>query len=451
MNCDGALDFFATDTGFLSGSASRWFLGTEDGPFVDSGAGSLHMTPFGWGTSIYDYDNDGDADVLYHGGHEFLQFMDLTNGGVLLQNTGECSGRFQWDRRAVPFDHRNRNAMGVAVGDLDLDGFEDAVSVASFGVTPGFLLPGTLFLGPTGSFFDFTAQLEELWAVNEPPGFLTYREGMHEFHDGDLSVEVASGNGNNWVDVRTLGTFHLLSGARVNRDGIGAVVSFTPEGGPTSMQPIVGGSSFASQDALSAHFGLGEAERGTVEVLWPGGVRNRVFDVRAGERLVLPEIPCDLATRDRDPGGYRSCVEQALAALTEAGVIAARDQGRFRRGAFACKAGEYDLCLHGDRFQVEAQWTDGKGTTHDAFVEALDQKSGLLTFFGDGSPVEIHVNVLDACRDYGNYWVFAAASTNVGYTLTVTDTLAGTSRTYTNPSGRVAEAITDTSAFATCP
>ena len=50
------------------------------------------------------------------------------------------------------------------------------------------------------------------------------------------------------------------------------------------------------------------------------------------------------------------------------------------------------------------------------------------------------------------FWVFAcAATTNVEYTLTVTDTVTGSVRTYENDLGQAAQAVTDTDAFATCP
>ena len=51
----------------------------------------------------------------------------------------------------------------------------------------------------------------------------------------------------------------------------------------------------------------------------------------------------------------------------------------------------------------------------------------------------------------GHFWVFAAATTNVEYTLRVTDTRTGAERRYPNPLGRAAPALTDTSALATCP
>jgi hypothetical protein len=49
------------------------------------------------------------------------------------------------------------------------------------------------------------------------------------------------------------------------------------------------------------------------------------------------------------------------------------------------------------------------------------------------------------------WWVYAAATTDVEYTMTVTDTLHDETKTYTNALGNASPAITDSAAFATCP
>ena len=116
---------------------------------------------------------------------------------------------------------------------------------------------------------------------------------------------------------------------KVNRSGIGAVVSFTPAGGKTATRPVLGGASYASQDSLKSTFGLGTAANGTVEVLWPGGVRNRLYNVAKGEKVTLPEIPCDFANFQATlPGagnqgrlGYSKCVKESLKDLVKAGVV----------------------------------------------------------------------------------------------------------------------------------
>jgi enediyne biosynthesis protein E4 len=57
--------------------------------------------------------------------------------------------------------------------------------------------------------------------------------------------------------------------------------------------------------------GLGSATEGVVEVLWPGGVRNRLYGVAASESLVLPEIPCSFsASVSRTQ--YAKCVKESL-------------------------------------------------------------------------------------------------------------------------------------------
>ncbi len=117
----------------------------------------------------------------------------------------------------------------------------------------------------------------------------------------------------------------------------------------------------------------------------------------------------------------------------------------------ACQADNTHLCLNQGRFQVEIQWIDFVGQEGPGQVEPLaSDDSGLFWFF-DPNNLEALVKVLNGCDINNRYWVFAAATTNVGYTLTVTDTLNGEVRRFTNPLGVASAAITDTDAFMTCP
>lgn len=112
---------------------------------------------------------------------------------------------------------------------------------------------------------------------------------------------------------------------------------------------------------------------------------------------------------------------------------------------------EGTLRLRGDRFAVRVDWRDFQGTTgigHARRTSADD--SGLFWFFGPAN-LEMLVKVLDGCSLNQRFWVFAAATTTVEYTLTVTDTATGAQKQYRNPLGTAAPALTDTSAFATCP
>src|SRR5262249_34054530 len=157
-------------------------------------------------------------------------------------------------------------------GDLNNDGFPDIVTASAMNIPD--TIPLTRFPATYGSPFDPTAYYVEQFRPVGPGEFVW---NGYEFPNGTLQVEMNSANnGNGWVKIQPMGSAGLVQGGRVNRDGIGAVVTFTPEHGKAAMQPIVAGSSFASQDSLVADFGLGGARQGTVDILWPGGVRNRL-------------------------------------------------------------------------------------------------------------------------------------------------------------------------------
>lgn len=111
------------------------------------------------------------------------------------------------------------------------------------------------------------------------------------------------------------------------------MIRVTPEGGRTTLRPVLAGSGFASQDALAQLFGLGRAATATVEVLWPGGAVHRLDGVRAGERIVFPEIPCEPRDTSAEPREHRSCVAGALETLQERGLLSASLAARFLASA----------------------------------------------------------------------------------------------------------------------
>ncbi len=186
-------------------------------------------------------------------------------------------------------------------------------------------------------------------------------------------------NGNGWVEVQTLGTVGLTGEGIVNRDGIGAVVFFTPEGGQTAMEPILGGSSFISQNSLAANFGLGSETRGTVEVLWPGGVRNRLYNVEAGEKIYFPEIPVSFDDNDKSLREYVMEVRDALDQLVASEVLTPSDRSRFLFSAikaFQEDNGNSRLDVNG---WVEVQTLGTVGLTGEGIVNR--DGIGAVVFF----------------------------------------------------------------------
>ncbi len=339
---NGRLDIFGSNTGDyfepffgipggLGDQASRWFLQGENGVFSDPGVGSTVASPFGWGAAAVDYDNDGRTDLMYFGGLDAGAIVDSSNPGIVLHNTGGAV--FDYDSQALAgsVDHSLRVEHGVAVGDLNRDGFPDIVSVASSRLGPN-LPPGLIpYPFEYGSPFDGTAAFFPTFLPGENPGELIYSGAS--FPRGDLAVEISSGNGNRWVRAEALGTIGLTSAGVTNRSGIGAVFSFTPSRGNQSIQPVVGGGSYASQHSLAQIFGLGQARRGTLEVLWPGGVRNRLYGVGSREEILFPEIPCSFEDRSQSFFSYVGCLHLSLHELRAEGVLNNRQKARFFRSA----------------------------------------------------------------------------------------------------------------------
>ncbi|MEM7354434.1 MAG: CRTAC1 family protein [Acidobacteriota bacterium] len=338
---NGLLDVFGSNFGNHAGVAftgapapitfdSRWFLQNPDGTFADPiGNSAPANTPFGWGASAADYDNDGDTDILFHGGLDIGPIV-ACSPGVIFDNDGAAQFSRNPAALADSTDHNRRNVQGMAVGDLDDDGFVDIVSVSNYD------MPEPIALDPApvlGGEFDVDAFVLRTFLPIDPANFIYQWSGL-VLPDGTLSVELSSGdNGARQIQVETLGTIGITSGGGVNRDGIGAVIQVTPKNRPSVLLPVLGGSSYASQDSLIQTAGLGSKRRATVEVLWPGGIRNRIYNVKAGTRLLFPEIPCSFDDPSLPFGEYLGCVAQSLHELHDAGVLNHFEKLRFFAGA----------------------------------------------------------------------------------------------------------------------
>ena len=89
----------------------------------------------------------------------------------------------------------------------------------------------------------------------------------------------------------------------------------------------------------------------------------------------------------------------------------------------------------------------GQPTKAARSVEARSSDSGLFWFFAPNN-WEAQLKILDGCGLNQKYWVFISANTNVQFTVTVFDTQTGNSKTYSNPQGKIADPVADTSALA---
>jgi hypothetical protein len=207
----------------------------------------------GWGTGLYDFDNDGYLDVMIANGSTIEDELTLEvlsdpklipQESQVLLNNGE--GRFvEVSDEAGEFFHRHMVNRGMAFADYDRDGRIDTAVVQHGG--------------------------EAILLRN-----VTHTTG-------------------HWLQVR-------LKGTNGNLFGVGARVE-VKAGGKLHTRQCVLSSSYLSSDSLSCHFGLGEAETvDSVNVIWPTGAVSKVMNLSA-DQFVLVEEPVteDLASEKSSP------------------------------------------------------------------------------------------------------------------------------------------------------
>ena len=236
-DCDGWLDIVKTN---YSDQTANLYHNNGDGTFYDAvfqaglGANTKYL---GWGVGLFDFDNDGWADIFMANGHVFPEVdtkklhVTFKQRKLLYKNLG--NGRFA-DITSVAGEAltRPRPSRGTAFGDFDNDGDIDVVVIN----------------------------------MNEAPSLLR----------NDSPAR------NNWLKVKCIGT-------KSNRSAIGARVRVAT-GRHSQMNEVMSGSSYLSQNDFRLHFGLGHAgQADLVEVRWPLGLVESFKNIEANQLVVFEE------------------------------------------------------------------------------------------------------------------------------------------------------------------
>ncbi|HEX2267970.1 MAG TPA: CRTAC1 family protein [Pyrinomonadaceae bacterium] len=221
---DGRVDLHITN---FSDDSNVLYRNDGEGNFTDvtfqTGLGEPSIPFLGWGTSFLDYDNDGWSDLIVANGHVYPVVDNHQWGTSYAQQTllfrNLTNGRFE-RVGAAPGSGLARavTGRGLAVGDLDGDGRLDVV----------------------------------INNIDSGPAVLR---------------NVATGTGH-WLSIRLVGD---TSSKKTSRDAIGARVYVTT-GKIQQRRDVISGNSYASQNDLALHFGLGSATKvDKLEIKWPDG------------------------------------------------------------------------------------------------------------------------------------------------------------------------------------
>ncbi len=235
---DGTPDLFLTNIGADAGAPHALYLRNEDdSTWVESATGAgLDTSRYAWGVTAPDFDNDGHADLLFLGNPRNAQIADFGSPGRLF--TGDGTGAFA--PVELPVDLMERSASGLAQGDLDGDGFPDAV--VGVGHDPVTHAPGAPIV-------------------------------LHN-----------AGNDHGWLTVELVQ--ELPNGA-----AIGALVEASTPDGAIQRRQVMAGSSFGSTESPWPSLGLGGQREASVRVRWPDGTWEAfgTFDAKQRLRLVRGE------------------------------------------------------------------------------------------------------------------------------------------------------------------
>jgi len=173
--------------------------------------------------------------------------------------------------------------------------------------------------------------------------------------------------------------------------------------------------------------------------------------------LIDPSGSNDVAQDDDSGGGTNS---QIVFTLTQTGtwfiVANAFDPNVFGSysvvltctggGGGACTPNATTLCLNNGRYRVTVTFSTPAGQSGNGMAVTETSDTGMFWFFSANN-IEIIIKVVTGCSFNSRVWVFAGGLTNVAYTITVTDTVTGVSKTYSNPQGTPSQPVQDTDAF----
>ncbi len=229
FNRDGFMDYSYTNIGPIVLFENMDGLGFDDAT-NSAGIGGQATEYWSWGTSFWDYDNDGWQDLVVSMGPMSVLPNAIDHPNLLFRNNG--NGTFNEVGESMNIDNPLRTRTMIH-GDYDNDGDQD-MYVVNYGQQ--------------------TALMRNDYVT-----------------------------GNHYLKIEMIGT-------QSNRDGIGAKLKLIDSNGAIQYFETRSGSNLGGGDEINPYFGLGSATGVTrLEVTWPSGVEQVIENIAADQTITITE------------------------------------------------------------------------------------------------------------------------------------------------------------------
>jgi sugar lactone lactonase YvrE len=304
----------------------------------------------------------------------------------------------------------------------------------------GLVSPDGMAFGQDGSLLVLDFAAENLWVLRRYDGTTGAFVGvLASIATGFLTGPVVGADGTIYLTDNTLGTIRKLNGQT------GAPAGFVV---PANQAPDAYGLTFGPDANLWVSVSAptprlrvynpdtGLFVRDVTPISFPRA-NNLQFAADGSLYITTPEVP---------PGGILKLAPGAGAVtqLVASSVTIVADGL-----SLTCDPEVNQVCMLDGRFRAAVSWQTADGQQGQGRPISYSDDTSEFWFFGPGN-LEMVVKMIDGCALNQRYWMFAGGLTNVGLTLTVTDTKTGTVRTYTNAQNAAFKPIQDTQAFANC-
>jgi subtilisin family serine protease/fibronectin type 3 domain-containing protein len=259
-----------------------------DGTFTDVTAQSGIDTSRGGssGVAVGDYNNDGNIDIFFT---NLKAWTNSINNNVLYRNNGDGTFTDVTQAAGNPGFGTSGTYYGTDFFDYDNDGNLDLYLTNAINYCT--ITTNTLYHNNGDGTFTYVSDLAFPESVS--PGYAAACIGDYN-NDGALDIYAPTsrvigkgallknlvGNQNNWIKLKLIGTAS-------NRDAYGARI-YVRAGGKTQMREI----HTSAVQAQPVHFGLARiAMIDEIEVHWPSGAVQTLHNVNVNQTMPITETP----------------------------------------------------------------------------------------------------------------------------------------------------------------